>query len=296
MLLHKTINMDRIYKCDVCQYETRKKSNYTSHLQTFKHQRMTNVDQTVNLFSCPCGKSYLHRQGLWKHKTTCKVASTSTSTSTFASASAMTVYPHGKNKDDLIISLLKQNTDLMELLKHGTTNVITNTNSHNKAFNLNFFLNETCKNAMNLTEFIDSIKLQISDLEKVGEVGYVEGISHIITSNLKALDISLRPVHCTDQKREIMYIKDENKWEKEDANNNRLRRAIKRIANKNIRLLPQFRDNHPNYSDSSLKISSTYDKIVLEAMGGMGNNDVEKENKIIRNISRVAAIDKLMNE
>jgi hypothetical protein len=145
---------------------------------------------------------------------------------------------------------------------------------------------------MNIMDFVDSIKLQLSDLEKIGEIGYTQGISNIITTNLKALEVTQRPVHCTDQKRETMYIKDEDKWEKEDENNSKIRKAIKRVANKNITLLPKFREKYPDYGNSSSKISDKYDHIVIEAMGGAGDNDIEKENKIIRNISKCVAIDK----
>ena len=193
--------------------------------------------------------------------------------------------------------LMGQNTELMDMLKNNTTNQANhNTNSlnnnNNKTFNLQFFLNETCKDAMNIMDFVDSIKLQLSDLEKVGEVGYTQGISNIITTNLKALDVTQRPVHCTDKKRETMYIKDDDKWEKEDDNKTNLRKAIKSVANKNIKLLPQFREKNPDYKNSSSKMSDKYDKIVLEAMGGAGDNDLEKEDKIIHNISKCVVIDK----
>jgi hypothetical protein len=145
---------------------------------------------------------------------------------------------------------------------------------------------------MNIMDFVDSIKLQLTDLERMGEVGYVEGISKIITSNLKALDISLRPVHCTDKKRETMYIKDEDKWEKEDDNKTTMRKVIKRVANKNIKLLPQFREKNPEYSNSSSRISDKYDKMVIEVMGGIGNDDLEKEDKIIHNISKNIVVEK----
>ncbi|MFY7727926.1 MAG: hypothetical protein ACOVRN_00265 [Flavobacterium sp.] len=189
---------------------------------------------------------------------------------------------------------MEQNTELMDMLKNNTGHVHNshNTNCHNKTFNLQVFLNETCKNAMNITDFVDSIKLQLSDLERMGEIGYVEGISNIITSNLNALDVSLRPVHCTDKKRETVYIKDEDKWEKDDDHKTKLRLAVKKIANKNIKLIPQFREKYPDYGDSRSAISDKYCKMVIEAMGGAGDNDLEKENRIIHNISRCAAIDK----
>jgi hypothetical protein len=160
----------------------------------------------------------------------------------------------------------------------------------NKTFNLQFFLNETCKDAMNIMDFVDSIKLQLTDLERFGEVGYVEGLSNIITTNLKALDVTQRPVHCTDRKRETIYIKDENKWEKEDDNKSKLRTAIKRIANKNIKLLPQYREKYPGCQYAESRHSDKYNKTVVEAMGGAGNNDIEKEDKIIHNISKNVVI------
>jgi hypothetical protein len=191
-------------------------------------------------------------------------------------------------------TILEQHSTINNLVKNGISSTNTNSlnNNNNKTFNLQFFLNETCKDAMNIMDFVDSIKLQLSDLEKVGEVGYTQGISNIITTNLKALEVTQRPVHCTDKKRETMYIKDEDKWEKEDENNSKLRKAIKRVANKNITLLSKFREKYPEYSNSSSKISDKYDHIVIEAMGGAGDNDLEKENKIIHNISKCVIIDK----
>ena len=125
--------------------------------------------------------------------------------------------------------LVKQNAELLEVIKNGTNNTnISYNNSNNKTFNLNLFLNETCKDAMNITDFVDSIKLQLSHLESVGKLGFVEGISNIITTNLKALDVTQRSVHCTDKKREVLYIKDENKWEKEDEDKKKLRKVIKK--------------------------------------------------------------------
>jgi len=198
------------------------------------------------------------------------------------------------NDKDLIMILVKQNSELLEVLKNGTNNNNNshNTNSLNKTFNLQFFLNETCKDAMNIMDFVDSIKLQLTDLEKIGEIGYVEGISNIITSNLKALDISQRPIHCTDKKREVIYIKDEDKWEKEDDEKKKIRKAIKRVATKNQKLLPVFKEAHPDCLKSNSPFSDQYNKMIIESMGGSGDNDIEKEDKIIKKISSVTTIDK----
>jgi hypothetical protein len=205
------------------------------------------------------------------------------------------------DKDQLILMLVKQNAELiketsdfknmmMKVIENGTHNT-THTNSHNKAFNLNLFLNETCKDAMNINDFVESIKLQVSDLENVGEVGFVEGISNIIVKNLNALDITKRPIHCTDKKREIIYIKDENTWEK-DESQCKMRRMIKKVVSKNQRLIPKFKEQNPEYNKSYSKVSDKYNKLIIESMGGSGDNDLEKEDKIIRNIVKNVVVEK----
>ena len=209
--------------CEKCDYICCKKGDFNKHLHSIKHNttNTTNIQQEFS-YSCECGKGYNHRASLYNHKKTCTLKNNSTIETDNIDNSV-----DHSDKDQLILMLIKQNSELiketsdfksmmMKVLENGTTqnshNTTTNTNSHNKAFNLNFFLNETCKDAMNITDFVESIKLQLSDLEKVGELGYVEGISNIIVKNLKDLDVTQRPVHCTDKKRETMYIKDEDKW------------------------------------------------------------------------------------
>jgi hypothetical protein len=205
------------------------------------------------------------------------------------------------DKDQLILMLVKQNAELiketsdfknmmMKVIENGTHNT-THTNSHNKAFNLNLFLNETCKDAMNINDFVESIKLQVSDLENVGEVGFVEGISNIIVKNLNALDITKRPIHCTDKKRETIYIKDENTWEK-DESQCKMRKMIKKVVSKNQRLIPKFKEQNPEYNNSYSKVSDKYNKLIIESMGGSGDNDLEKEDKIIRNIVKNVVVEK----
>jgi hypothetical protein len=277
--------------CECCHYITCRKSQLVRHLSTTKHKngsKMVGNDSDLEpksskLYYCNCGKSYKYDSGYYRHKKSC----------TFEKATTEDLQLSNISSDkELIMMLVKQNTELMEIVKNGTNNTTNNTNCMNKTFNLQFFLNETCKDAMNIMDFVDSIKLQLSDLERYGEVGYVENISNIITTNLKALDISQRPVHCTDRKRETIYIKDENKWEKEDDNKSKLRTAIRRVANKNIKLLPKYREKYPGCQYADSKYSDKYNKTVVEAMGGAGNNDVEKENKIIHNISKNIVIQK----
>ena len=283
-----------IFCCKKCDFNTYKKTDYERHKLTQKHNN--NKDATngntknENIYICNfCEKKYVDRTGLWRHKQKCNNEINNLKTNL-------------KNKSevsdkDLIMMLLKQNTELIEqnteLVKNGIiyNNNTTNNNSHNKTFNLQFFLNETCKDAMNIMDFVDSIKLQLSDLEKVGQLGYVEGISSIINTNLQALDITQRPVHCTDKKREVLYIKDENKWEK-DEEKNKLRNVIKKVSGKNQRILPKFKEKYPDCNTSISKFSDQYNKIIIEAMGGYGENDLEKEDKIIKNIAKNVIIDK----
>jgi hypothetical protein len=283
-----TENMPSKFTCGICDYKCSKKSSWDQHLATSKHLKAKNgLTPAIQKYACEnCDKIFKHHSSYSRHKKNCIDKPT---------ASPIENPSNNILDKDLIMMLVKQNTELMEMLKNNNTNqIINNTNcmNNNKTFNLQFFLNETCKDAMNIMDFVDSIKLQLTDLEKVGELGYVEGISSIITTNLKALDVSLRPVHCTDKKRETIYIKDENQWAKEDDNKTKLRKAIKKVANNNIRLLPQYREKNPKYSDSSSRVSDKYDKMVIQVMGGLGNNDLEKEDKIIHNISKTVVIDK----
>ena len=292
------------YHCLKCDFICCKQSNYMKHLLTLKHQNETKelqkdyiLDDEKNFknctqYICECGKAYQHRQGLWKHKKNCKPKKIEP-TNELKLLTNLVLDVVKQNKE-----LTQQNTDLtnkiVDICKTGQTNNISNSNfnSHNKTFNLNVFLNETCKDAMNITDFIDSLTLQLSDLESVGRLGYVEGISNIIVKKLKQLDVHKRPVHCSDSKREVMYIKDEDKWEIENEQKKKLRKVIKKIADKNARLLPEFKKEHPDCNRASSKYSDQYNKLIVESMGGSGDNDSEKEDKIIRKIAKETTIDK----
>jgi hypothetical protein len=144
-----------------------------------------------------------------------------------------------------------------------------------------------------MSTFIDSLQLQLSDLENIGEVGYIEGISNIIIKNLNALDVTQRPVHCTDKKRETMYIKDQDIWEKEDENKSKMHKMVKKVANKNIKLISKFQELHPEWKKITSKVSDQFNKIVIEAMGGKGENDYEKEEKIIKRVAKEVFVNKI---
>jgi hypothetical protein len=295
------------YCCKLCDFNTSKKTNYELHLQTHKHIRnslstISNKKNEKNDFTCNiCNKIYSDRSGLWRHK----------NKDNCSENQKEEINVNNNNNTDLIMMLINDNKELrnllleqckekddyktmiLEIVKKDTYNTTNNTNisNNNKSFNLNVFLNETCKDAMNIMDFVESIKLQISDLERVGELGYVEGISKIIIKSLKELDVSQRPVHCTDKKREIIYIKDEDKWEK-DEEQKKMHKIVRKVADKNARMILKYKEVHPDCGTYHSKFSDQYNKIIVEAMGGSGDNDFEKEEKIIRNVAKQIGIEK----
>ena len=275
-----------VFCCEKCDYYTSHKSHYAKHLSTDKHNlshvgliETNNLVPKVPLHTCQnCGSNYKHQSSLCKHKKTCQPKKE-------------------KEKEDLSEFLLKENAELKKMIidvcknSNNTTNNMTNSCNNNKTFNLQFFLNETCKDAMNLMEFVESVKLQLSDLEKVGEVGFVEGISNIIVKNLHSLDETKRPIHCTDAKRETLYVKDDDKWEKEEEEKNKLRKVIKKIAHKNSKQLINFKEKHPDCGKSVSQFSDQYNKLVIEAYGGKGE-DFDNETKIIKKITKEVIVEK----
>jgi hypothetical protein len=295
-------NEPPLFVCEKCDYKCIKKTNFDRHVATDKHKWIhfgyildtknepssENEPEVNKSFVCACGKKYKYSQGLSKHKNVCKLTISSNSEE------------NEPSDKELIMMLIKENADLKHLVLDVCQKMqpLNNTvNSHNvttnnKTFNLQLFLNETCKDAMNIMEFVESIKLQLCDLENVGKLGYVEGISKIIVSNLNLLDETKRPVHCADSKREVMYVKDDNKWEKEDENKQKLRNVIKYVTKENTKLLKDFRIKHPGCDKSESKLLNKYDKLMLEAFGGKGDDYDKKEDKIIRNIVKHVTIDK----
>lgn len=280
------------YTCEVCKFECCKFSNWSKHVSTSKHINRTVLNeleqqQCKKSFACKhCDKEYKARNSLWYHENKCMT-------------NVVKEEPVEKSSPDnqtLIDFLIKQNSDLqkqiLEVCKNGIINNTNHVNSHNKTFNLQVFLNEECKDAMNIKDFVESIQIQLADVESVGELGYVNGISKIIIKNLKALDTNKRPVHCTDQKRETIYIKDAGVWVKDD-DNSKLRRMIKSVSNRNYKNTRLYKDKHPDCNEADSKYSDTYNKIVVEATGGGSKcNDFESENKIMKKIAKEMVIDK----
>ena len=276
--------------CVICDFKCCKESNYNSHLLTRKHKFLTNPNEKMpknadKNHECECGKHYKHMSSLCNHKKICKYLINDEPTENADTSS----------DKKLIMELLKSNNELqkqiIELCKEGKT--INNNTTNNNQFNLQFFLNEQCKDALNLKDFVDQIKLQLSDLDMIGRVGYVEGMSKIFLRNLKELDVCKRPIHCSDLKRETLYVKDKDAWEKENGENVKITLAIKEVEHKNIKQLPQWREENPTADDTETKKHLEYQNILLEAMGGSTmEDDNKKREKIVRNIAKEVVIDK----
>jgi len=282
------------FNCEKCNYNTSNKKDFKKHEQTIKHKMRINPNDTylknpIPIYQCKCGKIYKHSSTLSNHKKNCNTPPASMPTDvTFFTNLVLEVV---KNNSEL----QKQNHDfqkqMMELYK--TTNTSITNNSHNKTFNMQFFLNEQCKDAMNIMDFVNSMTLDFSDLEDVGKLGYVEGISGIIIRKLNEMDVYKRPIHCSDGKREIMFVKDDNVWEKENSTYDRIRKAIKHITKKNGDMMIPWSKKHPACMNIEHHLNDVYLQIMSQCMGGK-ESFVESENKIMKKIAKAVLIDKII--
>jgi len=251
----------------------------------------TYLKNPILYFQCKCGKKYKHSSTLSAHKKKCI-----NDTIVDKNDKEVINLLISENKDfkNIILDLVKSNTDLqhqmLEVCKKSSVNNNT-INSHNKTFNLQVFLNEQCKDAMNLMDFVNSMTLELSDLEDVGKLGYVEGISNIVIRKLNEMDIYKRPIHCSDAKREIIYVKDDNVWEKENSTYDRLRKAIKRVTYKNSAMLVPWSQKYPACMNNQHQLNDVYVKMMGQAMGGK-ESFVDSENKIMKKIAKAVLIDK----
>jgi hypothetical protein len=286
------------YLCKKCDYKCNRKNDFTKHLSTDKHNG--NILETfgnqksqkvATVFYCICGKGYKDRSGLWKHKKNC----------------VATLHDKIMNNDnaDIVCELVKQNKELKELLieqnnkilevvKEGKIiNTTNNTNNTmNNHFNLNFFLNEKCKDAVNIQDFVNSLQIQLNDLEETGRIGYINGITKIFVKGLQEMDICKRPIHCSDLKREILYVKDKDKWEK-DNGNEKLKNAIRVVSNKNAQQVYKWGMNNPEYMNGDSKKNDEYLKLINITMGGSTTEEEYKNlEKIAKNVVKEVCIDK----
>jgi hypothetical protein len=313
MDIQKTPKNANIFVCDLCDFKCFKLCDWSRHILRAKHINRQNDDKNVvncdnktqknaDCNICKCGKIYKNYSSLWRHNKTCFFNITDENTIVIENKKKYEEEELTNNKDELIKYLINENKEfknlILEIVKKDTTtnninnNNINNTNSHNKTFNLQFFLNETCKDAMNMSDFINSLTLQLSDLESVGKLGFVDGISNIIIKNLEALDVEKRPVHCCDAKRETMYIKDQDKWEKDDNEMKRMKELVRYVRDKNISIISTWRDLYPECVRSDSKKTTQFNNICMESFGGEKGTKKEKEEKIISKIAKSVVIDK----
>ena len=302
------------FTCGICDYYTSRKNDYSRHLLTPKHcvankkQIQTNDDaQNPQQHSCcQCGKIYKHRSSLCKHKKLC----VNQDPLKIDTNLVIELLKQNKEKElndkEMMMTILKENSELKTMIldmcktmtatatASGTTNnnnTINNTTNNN--FNLNVFLNETCKDALNLTDFVSSLQVKLKDLEETAKIGYTEGVSRIFINGLNELEVNMRPIHCSDAKRETLYIKNDDKWTKEDPDKTNITKAVKKVSNKNIQQIFEWQKKYPEYKDPESKQNDKYLEMLSGVMGGSTDDEQSKNlDKIIRNITKEVIIDK----
>jgi hypothetical protein len=287
------------YACEKCDYKTSKKSSWDKHLLTAKHN--FNQLSTSYIICKNCNKKYKDKSGLWYHAKRCKNPEENM-TLDMSNNLIIEMVKQNQEFKELIIEQNKQimeqykdsqetNHKLLELAKEGKT--INNNVTNNNKFNLQIFLNEQCKDALNIMDFVNSLKVSLTDLEAVGKLGYTEGISRIFIRGLKELDIFKRPIHCSDLKREAMYVRDKDTWEKENEKKQKLKLAINYIAHQNIVQIPIWIGKNPDAMDCETTKHTEYMRLITESMGGSTDEETENNyNKIIKNMAKEVLIDK----
>jgi hypothetical protein len=309
------------YVCEKCDYKCCKKRDFERHTMTLKHKNvdkmLTNVDKVApNPVACQCGKTYKHRQSLFVHKKKCKVYLNMKKLvmekekeieelklqMALEEQQQLVVKKEGFSvSDDIVMELIKQNKELQQQLFEQSNKMyeiakegkyITNNNMTNN-FNLNVFLNDKCKDAMTLMDFVESLQVNVKHLEYTSQVGYVEGVSHIFIDGMKDIDVHYRPLHCSDFRREILYIKNTSGWEKEDESRSHISKAIRMINNKNLKQIIEWQKLYPDYNDPESKTNDRYMKMLYNVMSGSTEEEQEANfNKVIRNVAKEVIINK----
>lgn len=302
-------NADK-FDCEKCHFKCSKQSDYTRHLLTRKHQILTNTYiKNANIYSCDCGKEYKHRQSLNNHKKLCtyvyepdpepepeakpepepKPEPDIKEKKTLDTESVLEAMMKQMHQQGKVIEKLVENMETSQ-----PTKVINNYNTTNN-FNLNMFLNTTCKNAINITDFMESIKLTIADMDNLGKLGYVDAVSKVIVDGLNQLDISERPIHCTDAKRNSLYLKNNDEWNKEAPDMPNIKKVIKHVTNKNQSKIYEWMEHNPTHKSLGTAKHKEYMSIVGEAMGPTSDEEETiKFKSIINKVSSATTIDKNM--
>lgn len=326
MLTKKVPKSSGDFICKCCSYITSRESQYSRHLTTAKHRNANNANMVSNEeYKCNCGKKYKHISSYSRHKQKCNIEEKGSecmeskkdtdSTNTVNTDIMMKILTqnqelmianqefkgliieqqnenqkHQEENMKLQSKILETESRLLEVVKEGK-NITNNTNCNNK-FNLNLFLNEQCKNAMNISEFIDNMVLTVDDLKNTGKLGYINGITKIFADKLKELDEYDRPMHCTDLKRETLYIKQNNEWEKESSDKSNFKTAIELVANKNLNNLNTWKEANPNHAVMDSKEDKEFVEIMTNSLGGMGTDREKNKDKIIKNVLKEVIVEK----
>jgi hypothetical protein len=320
MEIKNTKKNTRKFYCEKCVFGCSRPAEWSRHIMTPKHTGNKNGNnwkskeikkhQNEDLL-CICGRQYITNSGLWKHKKKCSFKEDFNIENMKNKEYDYKTENENKNinitnqvstqvSNDIVIELIKQNQEFQKLIIEQNKQIIklsknasitnNNNNCHNKTkFNLNFFLNEQCKDALNIMDFVNNLQLQLTDLENIGKLGYSEGISKIFINGLKQLDVFKRPIHCSDLKREILYVKDQDAWEKENEENKKIKTAINHISHKNITQIPSWIEKNPNCNNSNSNKNDEYLEIVNQSMGAINQINI---NKIIHNIAKEVVIGK----
>ena len=293
MLTKKYQKSSEIFSCKYCNYFTSRKSQFDRHLLTRKHMILTNVDEKVpksstSLYMCECGKSYKHRQSLSLHKKKCEKKCEScedinikSKTSIYSNKSDE-IFEEEKsdNLKNVVVKLMTENSELKKQIgelipKVGNNNTVNNINQR---FNIQIFLNEQCKDAINMNDFIKSIEVSLHQLDNTKNKGLINGLSSAIIENMNKLSLYQRPLHCTDIKRETLYIKDNDSWEK-DKSKEKIKKVIKDVSNKQYKALQEWTENNPDIKDDDSK-----QEFFAKTLSVLGKNNDNINDKIIKNI------------
>ena len=301
MLTGKSQKIPPGYFCNICNYSTSSKKDFNKHNNTAKHKKLTYLTKNPETDSnpymcCICNKEYKSRMGLWQHKQKCQPRSIDDPLhNSFVKQNnpdmIQTMVELIKQNQEFKQLLVEQNHTIIELSSKPTTNNNTTNNNNNQKFNLNFFLNDTCKDAMNMSDFIENMNVQFEDIENIGRNGYVAGMTDLILSRIKTLDVTKRPMHCTDMKRETIYIKDNDVWEK-DANNAKLHKMIGCIAHQNYGIIPAWRDKYPDSTNAETPKFEFCITMMRNVLGDAGDEQTRLDNKVIRNVTKHINVDK----
>jgi len=291
---------EKKFICKSCDFVCCYLSDYNRHLTTRKHKRKQmeaknneNIIENNKIFFCEnCDITYKTRGGLWKHQQKCTFINEKKETNNVVTPEMF------MELMKVVVKQGEQQTEIMKEIIPKIGNTTNNTNCHNTTnkFNMNIFLNETCKDAIPLVEFINNIQLQLNDLTLTGEKGFVEGVSQIFIKGLNELELTKRPIHCSDPKREIMYIKDVNEWKKDDKNNSMVKDAIERVKDDNFKQLQEWQNEHPHHQDRDHPDNKIFLDLVQNCLGGT-DEDTKKNNmkKIIKNIANEVVVKKEIN-